>query len=29
MMIAMDYLRKESRVNNSTVVPIHMACNGG
>ncbi len=27
--IAMDYLRKESRVNNSTVVPIHMARNGG
>ena len=27
--IAMDYLRKENRVNNSTVVPIHMARNGG
>ncbi|MBP5629996.1 MAG: glycoside hydrolase family 97 C-terminal domain-containing protein, partial [Bacteroidaceae bacterium] len=27
--IAMDYLRKENRVNNSTVLPVHMARNGG
>ena len=27
--IAMDYLRKESRVGNTTTLPIHMARNGG
>ncbi|MBO4549769.1 MAG: glycoside hydrolase family 97 C-terminal domain-containing protein, partial [Bacteroidaceae bacterium] len=27
--IAMDYLREESRVNNASVLPIHMARNGG
>jgi alpha-glucosidase len=27
--IAMDYLREESRVNSSSVLPIHMARNGG
>ena len=27
--IAMDYIRKQSRVNSSTVQPIHMVRNGG
>lgn len=27
--MAMDYLREESRVNNNSVLPIHMARNGG
>ena len=27
--MAMDYLRKESRVNRETILPIHMARNGG
>ena len=27
--IAMDYLRQESRVNSTTTLPIHMARNGG
>ncbi|MBP5393816.1 MAG: glycoside hydrolase family 97 catalytic domain-containing protein, partial [Bacteroidaceae bacterium] len=27
--IAMDYLRKESRVSNTSVMPVHMARNGG
>ena len=28
-MIAMDYLRKENRVSSTTVLPVHMARNGG
>jgi alpha-glucosidase len=27
--MAMDYIRKESRVSNTTTLPIHMARNGG